>query len=742
MMRAFHRFRFPSCVRPLFLAVLLALPVAAPVQAQSSPPDKGEVERLVRTIENDAERQKLVNQLNLLLKASKQVQKADDGSAGLIPQISDKITSVSDAVLSAAASLSDARHVFSWISQQTDSPQERASWMKTLTGIGAVLLGGLVAERLLLFLLGRPIRFLAGQRPATRLRRILPVSGWWLLHIPSLLAFFLASQTLRALPVLNLSDAASRAALIVSLGYVASRAILITIRALLMPKRDSLRLLPFSHDAAHQLASWARRLTLTGVWGYGFIQALQVLGLPRIGYQVSLRILGCVMAVMCIMLVLRNRRRMTSWIRQWGKRERLSPSLRALCERLAAIWHIPAILYILSLFFVWALAIPGGAEYVARATLVSLVILVVANLLAIALSRQEGKSFPYGARWRQRYPHLDRQADRYMATLLLILRILLLVATFLALLQAWGVDIAGWLKTGFGHRILSALGSIAVAFIGALVTWEAVNAMIDRHLMKNGAAGDSSARARTLLPLVRNVVLVVLVVMMALIVLSEIGVNIAPLLAGAGVVGVAVGFGSQKLVQDVITGAFILFEDTIAVGDYVKIGSFAGTVEGLTIRTLRLRDASGQLHTLPFSAVSSVSNLSREFGCHVFEIGVGYREDIDSVVEVMKAVGEELRAEPAFSASILEPIELYGIERFDNSAVVISGRIKTVPGAQWAAGREYRRRIKIRFDALGIEIPFPHTTLYFGVDKNGDAPAGNIRLVTPDPKAAAPAADA
>lgn len=741
MMRAFHRFRFSSFVRSLLLAVLLTLPAAAPAQAQSSPPDKGEIERLVRTIENDSDRQKLVNQLNLLLKASKQEQKADDGPAGLIPQISDKIASVSDAVLSAASSLSDARHIFVWIGKQTDSPEERAAWTKTLTGIGAVLLGGLAAEHALLFLLGRPIRFLAGQRPATRLRRILPVTGWWLLHIPSLLAFFLASQALRALPVLELSAAASQAALIVSLGYVASRAILITIRALLMPQRDSLRLLPFSHDAAHQLASWARRLTLTGVWGYGFIQALQVLGLPRVGYQVSLRILGCIMAVMCIMLVLRNRRRMASWIRQWGKREHLSPSLRALCERLAAIWHIPAILYILSLFFVWALAIPGGAEYVAHATLISLAILVVANLLAVALLRLEGKSFPYGAHWRQRYPHLDRQADRYMTTLLLALRIMLLAAAVLALLQAWGVDIAGWLKTGFGHRILSALGSVAVAFIGALVTWEAVNALIDRHLMREDATGSSSARARTLLPLVRNVVLVVLIVMMALIVLSEIGVNIAPLLAGAGVVGVAVGFGSQKLVQDVITGAFILFEDTIAVGDYVKIGSFAGTVEGLTIRTLRLRDSSGQLHTLPFSAVSSVSNLSREFSCHVFEIGVAYREDIDSVMEVMKKVGEEMRTESEIGTFVIEPVELYGIERFDDSAVVISGRIKTLPGKQWAAGREYRRRIKIRFDALGIEIPFPHTTLYYGVDKNGDAPAGNIRLVTPDPKTAAPAAD-
>ena len=229
-------------------------------------------------------------------------------------------------------------------------------------------------------------------------------------------------------------------------------------------------------------------------------------------------------------------------------------------------------------------------------------------------------------------------------------------------------------------------------------------------------------------PLLRNAVMVVMVVVVGLIILSELGINIAPLLAGAGVVGVAIGFGAQKLVQDVITGAFILFEDTIAVGDIVKIGDHSGTVEGMTIRTLRLRDVTGRVHTLPFSSVGIVINMSREFSFHLFEIGISYRENVDEVMLVMQQVGMEMRSDPYWERQIIDPIEIFGVDKFLDSAVVISGRLRTLPGQQWAAGREYNRRIKNRFDELGIEMPYPHTTLYFGEDKNGHAPAANIRL--------------
>ena len=208
--------------------------------------------------------------------------------------------------------------------------------------------------------------------------------------------------------------------------------------------------------------------------------------------------------------------------------------------------------------------------------------------------------------------------------------------------------------------------------------------------------------------------MVVLIVLVTMTVLSELGLNIAPLLAGAGVIGLAVGFGAQSLVKDVITGLFILLEDTISVGDVVSVAGHSGVVEGVTIRTIRLRDISGTIHTVPFSDVSTIENRTRDFAYAVMNIGVAYREDIDAVIGVIENIGAELRADPAYGEHIVEDIQVQGLDRFDDSAVVIRARIKTKPLQHWGVRRGFNLLMKRRFDELGIEIPFPHQTVYFG----------------------------
>jgi small conductance mechanosensitive channel len=193
------------------------------------------------------------------------------------------------------------------------------------------------------------------------------------------------------------------------------------------------------------------------------------------------------------------------------------------------------------------------------------------------------------------------------------------------------------------------------------------------------------------------------------------------LLAGAGIIGLAVGFGAQKLVQDIITGVFILLEDAVAVGDVVKVAGIGGLVEGLSIRSIRLRDLAGNVHTVPFSSVDTVTNMTRLFSYYLADIGVAYREDTDQVADVCRGIVEEMRSEPEFAADILEPLEGLGVDQFADSAVILKARIKTRPIRQWAVGREFNRRMKKRFDECGIEIPFPHRTLYFGTDKDGSA---------------------
>jgi small conductance mechanosensitive channel len=251
---------------------------------------------------------------------------------------------------------------------------------------------------------------------------------------------------------------------------------------------------------------------------------------------------------------------------------------------------------------------------------------------------------------------------------------------------------------------------------GALLIWEIFGAAVERYLNGVGVDGSRvarSARTRTLLPLLRTTVLIVLFTVVGLIVLSELGVNIAPLLAGAGIVGIAVGFGSQALVKDVITGLFILLEDTLAVGEMVDLGNnHAGIVEAISIRTIRLRDLSGTLHTVPFSDVTTVRNLTRDYSYFIADVGVLYSEDPDRVIAVLREVDEGMRRDPDWAPSIVEPLDVFGLDRFTDSAMMIRARLKTVPLRQFAVGREFNRRMKKAFDANGIEMPSANQTHY------------------------------
>ena len=322
------------------------------------------------------------------------------------------------------------------------------------------------------------------------------------------------------------------------------------------------------------------------------------------------------------------------------------------------------------------------------------------------------------------------RVNRYVPVVHLTLRAVLLAVAALALLQTWGLGGLEWLETDLGRRILGSAITIGLVLVAALLIWEGVSSAIERYLNRIDADGTMiarSARTRTLLPMLRNAFLVLLLVMVALIVLSELGVNTGPLLAGAGVVGLAIGFGSQKMVQDVITGAFILFEDTIAVGDVATVGGLTGVVEAMSIRSIRLRDLTGTVHTVPFSSVDTVSNMTKEFSMAVFEVGVAYRENVDDVMAVLRELGAEMRADPDYGPLILEDMEILGVDAFADSAVIIKARIKTLPIKQWSVMREFNRRMKHRFDALNIEIPFPHQTIYFGVDHEGKAPPAFVQ---------------
>jgi small-conductance mechanosensitive channel len=190
-----------------------------------------------------------------------------------------------------------------------------------------------------------------------------------------------------------------------------------------------------------------------------------------------------------------------------------------------------------------------------------------------------------------------------------------------------------------------------------------------------------------------------------LVVLSEIGVNTAPLLASAGIIGVAIGFGSQKLVQDLITGLFLLLDNTMQVGDVVNLAGLTGVVENLSVRTIRLRAEDGSVHVIPFSSVTTVTNMTRDYGRAVIQVGVAYKENVDRVVEVLKGILIEMRGDPQWKEVVLGDLEVYGLDQFAASAVIIKCRVMCTPFGRWSVVREFNRRMKARFEKLGIEMP-------------------------------------
>ncbi len=251
-----------------------------------------------------------------------------------------------------------------------------------------------------------------------------------------------------------------------------------------------------------------------------------------------------------------------------------------------------------------------------------------------------------------------------------------------------------------------------------------------KRYKKDKQASDEEFRKRadTLSSAAASILKVCILIIAAITIMGQLDIPIGPVLASAGIVGVALGFGAQHLVKDVISGFFILLDDQIRVGDVVQVAGKGGLVESINLRMTILRDLAGNVHYVRNGEIDVVTNMTKEYSRYVFDVGVAYREDVDEVIDVIKEVDENLRNDPQFKDDILEPIEILGLDQFADSAIIIKARTKTKQIRQWAIGREFNRRLKRRFDEKDIEIPFPHVTLYMGQDK--DRQSAPLRVET------------
>jgi len=278
-----------------------------------------------------------------------------------------------------------------------------------------------------------------------------------------------------------------------------------------------------------------------------------------------------------------------------------------------------------------------------------------------------------------------------------------------------------------------AITLLHVAIILGL-TWLALRlsrkalARLRQHMQSELDDLERIKRLDTLERVFRYVATVVIILVGAMLVLSEVGISIAPILATAGVLGIAIGFGAQSLVKDYFNGFFLLLENQVRQGDVVQVADKTGLVEEMTLRYIRLRDFEGSVHYVPNGTVTSVTNRSRGFAYAVIDIGVAYREDLDEVYAVMREVGAAMRADPELGGKIVDDLEIAGVDQWADSSVVIRCRFRVKPLEQWGVRRAFLYHLKKAFDAAGIEIPYPHLTLYAGEDKQGRAPALPLQL--------------
>lgn len=360
--------------------------------------------------------------------------------------------------------------------------------------------------------------------------------------------------------------------------------------------------------------------------------------------------------------------------------------------------HLPAILSVVGILVVMWAALWLSTRTIRR--------------LADRMEEEDKKHFDDIERWARQLIRFVRHSIEVVAGVAAVF-ILLRGIGLQGIPQLSWEQVVVWL-TGPGVRILLVLG-------GAYVVTRVAHLMIERlHLFVTPGEGPAAEvaekrkRAETLRHTFSGLITTVIMAVAALIVLRELDVDITPIIAAAGIGGLAVGFGAQNLVRDIIAGFFLLLEDQVRVGDVADINGKVGVVEAIRLRTVVLRSLNGTVHVIPNGTITDLANMTKDYSYAVLDVGVAYKENVDNVMDVLQEIGREFAKEPAYASKLLGSLEMFGVNELGDSAVVIRIRIKTLPIEQWGVGRELRRRIKNTFDAKGIEIPFPHVTIYRG----------------------------
>lgn len=517
----------------------------------------------------------------------------------------------------------------------------------------------------------------------------------------------------------------------------------VIIRTALSPAASGLRIV---HVTDHAAITINRSIGLViGVLGYG-----QLLVVPIVNRSASVAagngvsaLLSVFVLVFLVYMVVRHRDEVADWLtspvdalRQTElEASENSPETKlgwvnGLIVGLANFWHWVVLGYLGAMFLV---VMTQPAEVTLNALIASgkiLAALVVASLATGWLSAVMSRGVALPEDINQKLPLLEPRLNRFAPSAISALRLIILAVVMLFFLDVIGmIDMRAWLESQFGLQVTTTIISVTMILSVAFLLWLAITSFVDYRLNPEYGAVPTS-REITLLTLFRNAATIAIIIITLMFSLSEIGINIGPLLASAGVLGLAIGFGAQSMVKDIITGIFIQFENAINVGDVITVGGITGTVEKLSVRSVSLRDGLGVFHIIPFSSVNMVSNAMRGFSYSVCDMGIAYQENVEDAKQAMHDAFERLMEEAEISESIIAPLEWFGITSFGDNAVMLRARIKTVPGKQWAVGRAYNGYLKTVFDERKIEFPFPQQTIWLGEAKDGSTQRFRIEDVS------------
>jgi len=738
---------------------------AAPADPDALTPDQAK--RALDTLQDDKLRAQMIDTLHAIANASPQAPAkapapaphtaiplaADSLGAQLLLTVSEQVRDVSQEIAEMARTLTHFTAFYYWIVRTANDPSAYDQLFDIAWKLALVFGCAFAAEALVFRLIKRPVALLEARLPQTarvaaqtlatidppssagdvtaepeRQRRHLSLARAWqsLVRLP----FVVGRLALELLPVLvfvgvamlllgtEIGDVATTRLVILAVmnAYALSRGLICVVRSLVGP----CGLFRIRAETAAYIEIWARRIVAVGISGAAIANVALLLGLHHSGYNAILHLVMLIVHLFIVVIILQCRRQVAEAIRAPAGREGAAVRVR---NRFAGLWHYLAIALDLALWAVWALHVHNGYSLLLQYFIGTMAVALITRLAIIVVLSLIDRGFSISPEILQRFPGLETRANRYLPLLRRILTAVIAFIGFMALLEVWGVDAIVWFYGGqIGSRLVSAVATISIAALAATVIWEASNALMDRQVNVLSREGHyaRAARLRTFQPMLRTALLCLIVTVVGLTALSEIGVNVAPLLAGAGIVGIAIGFGSQKLVQDLITGLFLLLENTVQVGDNVSVSGLSGTVENVSIRTIRLRAGDGSLHIVPFSAVTTITTASRGAGNAAVSVNVSYKEDTDRAGQVLKEIVAEMRREPEFRPAIRGDLELWGIDKVDGSMVSIVGQIRCTDSGRWPVQREFNRRMKRRFQECGIEIASSGQTFLMQVPAQPD----------------------